>query len=382
MTSIRFSDLSLLAAAALGLAACGGPAGGSAPKPPVAAPVEVVTAATLPDPVVTTGTVRSAIVSPLAAKVIGNITRVHVSEGDRVRAGELLVEIDDREGVARSAGASAAASEAEEAIAAAGAAVKAAEANARLAEATWERFAALRERGSVSAQEFEEVTARKAAAAAQLEQARQTRQALAARREAARAGRAEAETFLSHFRVRSPIDGLVTARMVDPGMQAAPGMTLLVVEDDSRSRVETTVEEATAARIRAGDRVAVIDGSRSIGAHVTTVVPAVDPATRSALVKIDLPPDAGLRSGSLVRVVFTAGTRSGVTVPQTAVRRRGHLTSVFVVAADGRARMRLITLGRTHGDRVEVLSGLDAGETVVARAGSVREGDPVRGERA
>jgi len=362
VTSILSFDRRAVAVAAIVFAACGSDAVRDAAKPQtVNAPVEVVTSSTLPETRIATGTVRSATVSPLAAKVMGNVTRVLVVEGQRVRAGDLLVEIDDREGRAKTAQASAGTAQADQAIAAA-------QANANVMAATYKRFAALRERGSVSPQEFDEVTAKNSAAQAQLAQA------LAARAQAS-AGLSEARTFLSYAQVRSPIAGVVTARMIDPGAQAGPGMPLVTVEDDAHYRVETTVDESIPVRV--GDRVT-IEGR--IAAKVTNVVPAVDPVTRSAMVKIDLPAGAGLRSGAFVRVAFTVGTRSGITVPAGAVGRRGQLTSVFVVDKSGVARLRLVTVGEVEGERVEVLSGLDVGETVVV-GGNVREGVTVAAGR-
>ena len=85
-----------------------------------------------------------------------------------------------------------------------------------------------------------------------------------------------------------------------------------------------------------------------------------------------------MRAGSFVKVSFTTGERTTVTVPITAVMRRGQLTSVFVVEPDTIARMRLITLGANDGTNVEVLSGLAAGETIVTEPARVREGVAVR----
>jgi len=367
VTSNRFFELS----AALLLAACGGGGATQTATQTISAPTELVAKSALPETRITTGTVRSATVAPLAAKVMGNVTRVLVVEGQRVRAGDLLVEIDDREARAKSAQAAGGIDEVDQSIAAA-------RANADVMAKTFTRYSALRARGSVSAQELDEVTAKNDAAQAQLQQA-------LARRTQARAGASEADTFLSYSRVRSPIDGIVTARMIDPGAQAAPGMPLVTIEDDAHYRVETSVDEDLATRVRAGDAVT-IDG---VAARVTNVVPALDPATRTAIVKIDLPPHTSLRSGAFVRVAFTTGSRDGITVPRTSIVRHGDLASVFVVGTDGIARMRLVTLGDTQGDRVEVLSGVDAGEKIVGRVtNEVRDGVrvtqtllPARGEK-
>ncbi len=362
MKSTRFFEAAL---GLLLLAACGTKAPDqSAAK--AAARFDVARSEPLPDTRVTTGTVRSTNVSPLAANVMGNVTRVLVAEGDRVHAGQLLLEIDDREMRAKRAQAAAGSREAEEAIAAADAGVAAAEAAATVANATFRRFSALKDRGSVSAQEYEEVAARKQAADAALSQAARSRDALIARRAQAKAGVVEAETFLSYASVRAPISGIVTARMIDPGAQAAPGMPLLTVEDDTALRVETAIDESFAALVHTGDR-ATIEGT--ITGRVTNIA-AVDPQSHAALVKIALPAHSALRSGAFVHVAFNLGSRDGITIPAAAVERHGQLTNVRIIGADGAAQTRIVSLGARQGDRIEVLAGIDPGEKVLIAEGS------------
>ena len=364
--SISFNKA--LAALALSLAACTAHEKTTAPEK-VTATTDTVRLSVVPETRVTTGTVRSSTVSPLSAKVMGNVTRVLVSEGDRVTRGQVLVEIDARDIQAKVAQAQAGSRGVDEAIASANAAVAGATANADFAAATLRRFTALRERGSVSPHEFDEVSAKAAGAQAELERAKRMRDQVIAQRAQSHAGVTEAETFLSYATVRSPIDGVVTARMIDPGAQAAPGMPLVTVEDPASRRVETTVDETLAARLRPGDEV-FVDAARARVANIA----AVDPQTRSAFVKIDLPHDSPLRSGTFVHVRFTTGTRNALTIPSSAIATRGQLTLVFVVDADGTARMRLITPGQTFGDRTEVLSGLDADEHIVSTATAAHDG--------
>ncbi len=378
MTSRRFSRGFL---AALGMTlACSRQAPLSAP-PRVSAPTEIVTTAELPATRSVAGSVRAATVSPLAAKVIGNVVAVHVREGDRVRAGQLLVEIDDRQARAQSDAVA-------RAVDGANAAIAAAEANASLAATNQQRFSALRVRGSVSPAEFDEVRAKATVANAELERARRAREQLVAQR-------AEARVFADYTKVRAPIDGIVTARFVDPGAQAAPGMPLLTVEDDRTMRVETSAPEDLA--VREGDAVTIEANGRRITARVTRVVAAVDAASRSAIVQIDLPSsfvpsprNAGrgtgaerqgegrLRPGTFVTVLFTTGARRAVSVPAVALQTRGALAGVFVVGADGVAQLRLVTAGDGANDRVEILSGLDAGETIVTALQNIRDGVRVR----
>ena len=348
-----------LVVSALVLAACAHPDKPLA-RETVDAPVVSVERASLPSFHSVAGTVRPETTSTLSANVVGTVVQVLVAEGDRVRSGDLLVQIDAREPRANLERASAGREEAERAI-------EAAAANAQLAETTYRRYAALHERGSASRQEYDEAKARHTTAQAELNR-------LVATRNQARAATAQAQAALGFSSVRSPIDGVVSARFIDPGAQAAPGVPLITIENETARRVDANVPEHLTPR--AGDRAMVIAGRRRIGARVTRVQPSVDSAARSALVKLEL--DEPVRAGSYVKVSFPDGARNAITVPMTALVQRGQLTSVFVVGDGDVARMRLITLGATDGTRAEVLSGLTAGERIVSAPARVRDGVIVR----
>ncbi|HSE36625.1 MAG TPA: efflux RND transporter periplasmic adaptor subunit, partial [Blastocatellia bacterium] len=119
-------------------------------------------------------------------------------------------------------------------------------------------------------------------------------------------------------------------------------------------------------------------GGIDLTGRVVEIVPVADPASRSHTVKIDLPAQSSLRSGSYGRASFVTGQKQAITVPQRAVIERGQLVSAFVVDDSGTARVRLIKTGRSYGDRVEVLSGLNEGERVVVdRVEAVSDGSRV-----
>ncbi|HUF16525.1 MAG TPA: efflux RND transporter periplasmic adaptor subunit [Thermoanaerobaculia bacterium] len=340
--------------------ACGDDAATQIERPTVTAATTVVEAAAVPSVRAVAGTVVSSNVSPLASRVVGNVVRVLVSEGDAVRAGQTLVEIDAREGRAQIDRARAGTVEIERSI-------DAAQANATLADTTLARYNALFERRAVSAQELDDVKARRDSAAAELAR-------LVAKRGEVRAMSDSAQIFLDDSSVRSPIDGVVTRRFVDPGAQAAPGMTLVTVEDARSFRVEASVPEGT--RANPGDPVTVQIGSSLIEGRIANVQPGVDPTSRSALVKIILGETTlPLRSGTYARVLIPTGTREALTVPASAIVRRGQLSSVFVVGEDNVARMRLITLGENN----EVLSGLESGERIVVDPSKVTDGARIAG---
>jgi RND family efflux transporter MFP subunit len=176
-----------------------------------------------------------------------------------------------------------------------------------------------------------------------------------------------ANIMRDYARLAAPFDGIVTARSVEPGNLAAPGAPLLTIEQDGAYRLEAQVDESRIPTMQPGQTVEVEMEAlgRRMNARVSEIVPAVDAASRSYLVKIDLPAAPQLRSGMFGRAVFPLGARTVVAIPASALVERGQLQSVFV-AEDGAARTRLITTGERSKGVVEVLSGIGAGEKVVA----------------
>ena len=331
------------------------------------------------------GTVTSKTSSILSSRIMGNVIALHVHEGDRVHAGQLLVEIDNRDAAARFQKAKAglveaqeALEEAERSISTAQAAKAAAQAQKELAAATLARYKTLIARRSVSQQEFDEVQAKSSVADAEADRAEKMLQSLASRKkqveakiDQARADVADAEVDAGYGRITSPIAGAVTAKQTDIGQTAAPGVPLLTIEDDSRYRLEAAVDESKVGRTRLGDSVQVqIDalGQQTIEGRVAEIVPASDPSSRSYTVKVDLPgneSNKGLRSGMFGRARFVVGEKQVLSVPRPAIVEQGQLVSVFVVADSGIARLRLVKLGRALDDQVEILSGLSPGERIV-----------------
>lgn len=386
----------LIPLAALTVSCSGTPDGATVKLPLVNdVKIEKVALATIDGLYEATGTVRSKTTSIVSSRIMGSIIAVRVREGERVRAGQTLIEIDSRDADAQLQSAQAGMREAGDALEEierninAAQSVKAgAEANQALAASTFNRYKALFERRSISPQEFDEVQAKHRVADAEAERANRMLLSLAARKnqvmakmDQAKAAVASARISVSYARVTSPINGIVTAKHVDAGAMAAPGAPLVTIEDDSRYRLEAAVDASRIGGIQANDQVQVrIDalGGLDLTGRVAEIVPVADPATRSHTVKIDLPAQASLRSGSFGRASFATGQQQAITVPQRAVIERGQLISVFVVDGSGIARVRLIKTGKSYGDRVEVLSGLNEGERIVVdRLEAVSDGSRV-----
>ncbi|HVZ17366.1 MAG TPA: efflux RND transporter periplasmic adaptor subunit, partial [Terriglobales bacterium] len=311
-----------------------------------------------PDYIESTGTVRAAESAQLSSQVLAYVTGVTVHEGDHVKKGQVLVTLDDSQLRAGTERASAA-------VTAADKETSAAEANYNLADATVKRYENLFSKKSVSPQEFDEVKARYQAAQAQLEQAH-------AGQAQARAALAEARTMQGYTRLVAPFDGEVTDKRVEVGNLAAPGMPLLTVENTRRYRLEANVNEKDIALVRIGMMAPVKIESvtaEPISARVVQIVPAADPASRTFVVKLDLPNLPNLRSGLFGRISLTKGTRDMLLVPRTAVLDRGQLQAVYVIGNDQVATLRYVTLGHEQEKNIEVLSGIESGEKLVADPG-------------
>jgi multidrug efflux system membrane fusion protein len=363
--------------------------------------IETVRASAVDDYYEAVGTVRAKNSSVVAARIMGNIINVRVREGDRVRAGQTLIEIENRDsgvqiqkaqaGVREGQGAQ---DEVQRNIRAAESARRAAQANESLASTTFNRYQQLFERQSVSPQEFDEVRTKLEVAKAENERADRMLQAtrakqsqVLARIDQAKADISSARIYAGYARLSSPINGVVVSKQADVGSMAMPGAALLTIENDSHYQLEVSVEESQLNKIHLHDQVRVAIealGSQEVTCSVEEIVPAADATSRSYIVKLSLPNATGqqLRSGIYGKARFVTGARQVLSVPQKAITQNGQLVSVFVVDHSGVARLRLIKTGNSFGERVEILSGLNDGEQVVSEIfAQIKDGTRVREPR-
>lgn len=312
------------------------------------------------------GTVRARTSSVVSARLMGAVREVRVEAGDRVRQGQVLATLDSRDLDVNLKRSETAREALRSSIPEAESGIAAAKANLDFAQATFRRMQDLYEKKSISNQEFDEASARLKASQADYEMTKARRAQINARLAQAEQEVRASELVRTYAEVPAPFAGLVVARSVEPGVLASPGVPLFTIEREGTYRLEAQVEESKLGSIRVGQAVAVMLDSvdHGVDAKVVEIVPMVDAASHSYVVKIDLPVVASLRSGVFGRAVFQSGSRAVVSVPAGAVMEKGQLHSVFV-AVDGLARTRLITTGRKSNDRVEVLSGLTMGEPVV-----------------
>jgi RND family efflux transporter MFP subunit len=353
------------------LTACGGHESEAKKKAtPEAAAVAVQTAEAAesewPETYQATGTVRARVSGAVASRVMAYVREVRAQVGDRVSLGQSLIVLDSRDMDAAYAQAEAAQREARAALNEVDNASSAAKAQLDLAETTFRRMKDLYGKKSISSQEFDEASAKLQMAKSNFEATRAKRTQVEEKIRQAGEGINSAGILRGYATIQAPFAGIVTERRVEPGNLATPGAPLLMIEQAGAYRLEAEVEESRMSVVRAGTPVGVTLEAldRELSARVSEVVPAVDPASRTFVARINLPANLALRTGMYGRASFRFGSRKVLAVSAGAVQKMGQVESVFVVE-DGRARRRLVTTGAKSGSQLEILSGLRPGERIV-----------------
>jgi RND family efflux transporter MFP subunit len=306
--------------------------------------------------------------STISSKLMGTVQAINVREGDRVASGDLLVVVDQRQVSAQLDRAEAGVQEARRAEASAVSAHESAKAAADLAASTYKRYQQLLASDSVSQQEFDEVQARhRQAQAAQA----QTEAMLAAARSRVRQAEATVESAVvgkKDARVRAPYAGKITARLIEEGDLASPGTPFLTIEKEGEYHADLVLPERHIQAVALGMKVQVKVpslGQTTVEGIIDRIVPLADARSRSFQLKVSLPQDAPLKSGMFARVSIPVGGSGLLLIPATAIVSQGQLDGIFSVDADQIAHFRLVRVGRTYEEQVEILAGLKPGDRYV-----------------
>lgn len=288
-----------------------------------------------------TATLEAEADAEVIAKVGGEVRQIYVEEGDRVRAGQLLAQLDDRQ-----------------------LRLEAAQTRAALAKAErdFNRQVELNKKGLVSAGAFE---------------------SLKYDLDNHRAADDLAQLNLSYSAIRAPFSGVVAIRHVKLGQELAVGSQIFRVTDPTPLRANVFVPERELARLKIGQPATVAADAlagRTFPAHVKLVAPTVDSATATFKVTLQVDdPQGMLKPGMFARVgiVFERRTET-LTIPRVALLDSDGSSNVFVVNA-GKAEQRAIRTGLTNSGRIEVVEGLQGAEqVVVVGQNGLKDGNPVR----
>ena len=327
---------SMLVLAALLLAACGSGAEDEALEVTqiASANAYTVTEDSVASTVAVEGTVHARLRAEISTRLMARVTEVPVDLGSSVRAGQVLIRLG----------------------------VEDIEVNRAKAEAAFTVAQAARDEAARQAARMDTLLTADAVARVQRDQAHLALAQAESQLAMAEAARREVETAAGYARIEAPFDGVVASRTVDPGDVASPGMPLLTIESAGAREAVLAVAPEVAADLAEGASLEIVgrDGRTARGT-IRAIAGGADPATRTVEVRVQV--SADWSTGQSVTAFVPRGSRLAVLIPAEAVVRWGQLTGVHVGEGDV-VLLRWVRLGRVIGDRVEVLSGLEAGERI------------------
>ncbi len=315
-------------------------------KQAIKAMSEVISLMNVPQKVQFTGTVASVNQSTLSTRIMGQISKVYVLEGDVVSKGQLLLSIRSKDIQAKQ-------KQVEANIIQAKAAFKHAEDN-------YKRIQSLFDSKSATQKELDDIIVHFEMTKAQLEVAQKAKE--------------EVTEMLTYANIRAPYAGVITQKFVDNGDMANPGMPLMAIEAPGLFEVNARIPESEISRVEKGDKVEVrIDACEEI---ITGTISRISPSSRFSGSQFDasinLQPSEQqkelIRSGVFAHVDHLKGEEQKLLLRKSMIVERGQLKGVWAVSQSNNALLRWVRLGRSYGDRIEVLSGLNAGSVVISSA--------------
>ncbi|WP_282135502.1 efflux RND transporter periplasmic adaptor subunit [Seonamhaeicola maritimus] len=289
------------------------------------------------------GKVQAVNSSNLSTRIMGHVSKIHVKVGDKVKKGQLLLSVNNADMSAK--------------LAQVNANITEAKAGLENAEKDYNRFKNLFDSGSASQKELDDVTAHYNMVKARFEAAGQMKN--------------EVQAQFNYINIRAPFNGIVSNQFINEGDMANPGMPLLEVESPREFEVLAMVPETEISQIINGAEVDVL--LKSLGTSISGKVVEVSSSAKNTggqyLVKVILDTTSEkLLSGMFTTVQFPIEKTKGsnkVLIPTNVLVTKGELYGVYTVSQSNTALLRWLRLGRTYGDKVEVLSGLAVGESYI-----------------
>jgi RND family efflux transporter MFP subunit len=327
------------------------------------------------------GNIQAVTEAPILARADGYVKRRMVDIGDRVQAGQPVAEIEAPEVDQQILQARAALQQAQAAVEQAVATQTQGRTNMEIAHVTADRWKALAAQGVVSRQDNDQYQAQYQAQVANLQALEKAVAAARSNVTAAEANVARLNDVQGYRIVKAPFAGVITLRNVDVGALVTTGSTLLYrIAQTGDLRTYVNVPQTNAGSIRVGQRAQVtvsnLPGRRFTGS-IARMADALDPATRTMLVEVQVPnPDGSLFPGMYAEVSFNSSrVDPPLLIPGSVLVVRGDGTQVALVNPDNTVHFQKIEISRDYGDRLEVASGLKPGDRIVSNPGDdVREG--------
>jgi len=327
------------------------------------------------------GNIQAVTEAPILARASGYVLRRYVDIGDRVAAGQLLAEVEAPELDQQVRQAQAALEQAQSDLERANAALDQGKANESIAKVTATRWDNLVKRGAVSKQENDQYQAQFQAQSANvkaLERAVDAAKGNIAAMQASLAGLTDMQGYL---KVKAPFAGVVTLRNVDVGTLVNTGNTMLFrIAQTNLLRTYVNAPQSSAEDVHVGQMATLATPElpeRKFSGAVTRTANALDPASRTLLVEVQVPnPEGKLLPGMYVEVDLHVPRKDPpVVLPSNTLSVRPEGTMVAVLDSSNAVHFQRVTVGRDFGSQIEILSGLSIGQQVIANPNdSVQEG--------
>jgi RND family efflux transporter MFP subunit len=327
------------------------------------------------------GNIQAVTEAPILARAEGFVERRYVDIGDRVAPGQLLAEVEapDLDQQVRQAQASVDQSQAD--LARASAALEQGKANESIAKLTATRWDNLVKRGAVSKQENDQYQAQYQAQAANVRALERAVDAAKGNIAAMQANVGRLSEMQGYLKVRAPFAGVVTLRNVDVGTLVNSGSTMLFrIAQTNLLRTYLNVPQSSASDIHVGQKASLATPElpeRKFLGTVTRTANALDPSSRTLLVEVQVPNSEGkLLPGMYVEVDLHLPQKNPpLLLPSDTLSVRPEGTMVATLDPKNAVHFQRVVVGRDYGSNIEILSGLSAGERVIANPNdSVQEG--------
>lgn len=345
----------------------GGPGGFEGFRPPMAVEVAPVGRGDIGAHLIVVGNLIGQVTVDVVPKTAGRLVSVGARLGDRVRAGQQIAKIEDREIVEQ-------VKQSEAALLVAQATIRQREADLSVAKNNVDRSRNLYERELLPKQTLDDAEGQYLAAMAQTDLARAQLVQNQARLE-------ELKFTLAETTIVAPMDGFIGKRLFDPGAWASPQAPIFSVVAISSLRLIVNVVERDLRLVSVGDRAVVeVDAypGEKFSGRIARLAPVLDPATRTAEMEVEVPnADYRLKPGMYARIDLLVEQRNdALVVPKRAVVDYENQRGVFMTTEETKARFVPVQVGLEEEDRVEITSGLQEGDSIiVGGAGSLRQGD-------
>jgi RND family efflux transporter MFP subunit len=330
------------------------------------------------------GTIQAVTEAPILARADGYVQRRYADIGDRVSAGQPLADIEAPELDQQVRQAQAAVEQVQADLERAGAALEQGKANEALAKVTASRWDNLVRRGVVSKQENDQYQAQYQAQSANVLALSRAVDAAKSNLTAVRANVQRLRDMQGYLKVRAPFAGVITVRNIDVGALVNSGNTMLFrIAQTNLLRTYLNVPQSSASEVHVGQTATLATPelpARKFSGTVTRTSNSLDPASRTLLAEVQVAnPDGALLPGTYVEADLHLPRRDPpMLLPSDTLLIRPEGTMVAVLDSANRVHFERIDVGRDYGSQIEILSGLRAGQQVVANPNdSVQEGAKV-----